>query len=219
MNVVLNVAGSLSRTLTGKEELSSGVLVFGKNGMGLVRYEWELDGKTEYFRELASLSRARGGVVVSACDTDTYGSIRRSAVVADKGKLLGVSDEVHVAAESEYAGGAGYTTYKTSAGKIGVLVGRDAFFHDAMATLSLSDADFILWLFCEPFARITEPVLRAQAFLYGTPVVCVGEKCYAAASPKGEILFTGREKTFTFPLRAERAYAEVKEKIRGHKKT
>ena len=64
------------------------LLAFGFNGLGLVSYKRELEGKSEFFHDAAGLSRATGGVLVCGCDTDTYGVFRHSALVAEKGRIL-----------------------------------------------------------------------------------------------------------------------------------
>ena len=87
------------------------VLLFGFTGLGLVSYKRELSGETEYFRDVAGLSREIGGVVVSGCDTDTYGVYRHSAVVADKGRILGVSDATFSMDDSEFVAGGNLRVY------------------------------------------------------------------------------------------------------------
>ena len=104
------------------------LLVFGFNGLGLVSYKKELEGETEYFHDLAKLSGQTSSVVLCGCDTDTYGVYRHSVVIADKGKILGVSDMAHCIDDSEFVAGGNFRVYDTSAGKIGVIVGEDLFF-------------------------------------------------------------------------------------------
>ena len=41
------------------------VIVFGYNGLGLISYKKELSGETEYFQDLARLSKTAGAVVIS----------------------------------------------------------------------------------------------------------------------------------------------------------
>lgn len=120
------------------------VLLFGFSGLGLVSYKRELARDTEYFRDVAGLSREIGGVVISGCDTDTYGVYRHSAVVADKGRILGVSDSVYSTDDSEFVAGGNLRVYDTSKGRIGVLVGEDLFFPEAAHTLALCDSELIV---------------------------------------------------------------------------
>ena len=118
------------------------VMVFGFNGLGLVSYKKELAGETEYFHDLASLSKQTECVVICGCDTDTYGVFRHSAVIADNGKILGVSDTVHTIDESEFVPGASFRVYDTSKGKIGIIVGEDLYFPEVSRVLALCDQSF-----------------------------------------------------------------------------
>ena len=80
------------------KELEEGadVFLFGFNGMGEVSYEKELKGESDFFERVALLSKSTQSVVVCGCITDTRGHKRKSAVVAENGRLLGVSDMLHV---------------------------------------------------------------------------------------------------------------------------
>ena len=122
----------------------SDLLVFGFNGLGLVSYKKELGGETEYFQDIARLSRQLSSVIICGCDTDTYGVFRHSAVIADKGKIVGVSDMVHAIDETEYAAGGSYRVYDTSAGKIGIIVSEDLYFFESTKVLASCDADVIV---------------------------------------------------------------------------
>ena len=138
--------GSLNQVL--EQNLSqisdSDVIVFGFNGLGLVSYKKELDGETEYFHDLALASKELSSVIICGCDTDTYGLFRHSAVIADKGKVLGVSDMAHSIDDSEFVAGGNFRVYDTSAGKVGVIVDEDLFFPETARVLTLCDADIIV---------------------------------------------------------------------------
>ena len=56
----LNSVWQESLTKIGKSE----IIVFGFNGLGLVSYKKELAGETEYFHDVASLSKQTDGVVI-----------------------------------------------------------------------------------------------------------------------------------------------------------
>jgi len=120
------------------------LLAFGFNGLGLVSYKRELEGKTEFFHDAAGLSKAIGGVVVSGCDTDTYGIFRHSALIADKGRILGVSDMSFSLDESEFRAGGNFRVYETGAGRIGLLVGDDVYFLEAASATRILSCAFII---------------------------------------------------------------------------
>lgn len=172
------------------------VLLFGFTGLGLVSYKRELSGETEYFRDVAGLSREIGGVVVSGCDTDTYGVYRHSAVVADKGRILGVSDATFSMDDSEFVAGGNLRVYDTSKGRIGVLVGEDLFYPEAAHTLALCDSELIVSRL--KVARADERSHDAGTRSPEGRAVAQARAKYAEiADIRGEIAFAG-----SFPWRA-----------------
>ena len=112
-----------------REETGQGcdVLVFGFSALGEVDYRSELDGTSQKLESLALLSRRLNCVAVAGCVTLSCGFRRRSAVVAERGKLLGVSDQLYTQGEQLHCG-AHLKVYPTAAGKLGICVGEDLFF-------------------------------------------------------------------------------------------
>ena len=192
------------------------VLIFNAHGLGTVSYESELSGETENFSDLAKLSKEIGSVVIAGCNTDTYGAFRRSVVIADKGKLLGVSDEVFVTEGSEYVGGVNFVVYKTSVGKIGVIVGEDLYSFDAVKSMALGDADFIVCVFDEVSNFAPELVVRAEAFLCGVPIILCANGFGMIAGCKGETEYSTGMDVSVADLDLTRVYGEVFYKKRGY---
>lgn len=93
------------------------ILFFGFQSLGEVSYEKELKGETDFFEDVAILSKENHNVVVCGCVTDTRGLKRKSAVVAENGRILGVSDMLN-AVDGEYSSGAGLRVYETRAGRL-----------------------------------------------------------------------------------------------------
>lgn len=193
------------------------VLLFGFSGLGLVSYKRELAGDTEYFRDVAGLSREIGGVVISGCDTDTYGVYRHSAVVADKGRILGVSDSVYSTDDSEFVAGGNLRVYDTSKGRIGVLVGEDLFFPEAAHTLALCDSELIVSV-VKSRERMSEVMLRASAYAEGVPIALVAAKYAEIADIKGEIAFAGSRSVAHAQLKLQKDYHLVSCRRRGRYK-
>ncbi len=197
------------------EEAGAELLLFGLKGMGVVSYEKELKGESEYFRRVAKLSGREKGVVVSGCITDTRGHKRRSAVVAENGRLLGVSDMLY-AVDGEIGCGAELRIYETKLGKMGVLVGEDLYFEEGGRALVLCGCDFIV---C-PFGRVTgelqSALLRADAFRLGVPIFLCGEGYAAVASPKGELVFSSPENGAAWEYAIEREYHLIERRRRGY---
>ena len=166
----------------------SELIVFGFNGLGLVSYKKELSGETEYFQDIAKLSSQLSSVVICGCDTDTYGVYKHSVVIAEKGKILGVTDMVHCIDQSEFVAGGNYRVYETSIGKIGVVVSEDLFFPESARVLALCDADIIVCVFNKLENFMPQIMLRACAFANGVPMALCANGYSALADIKGKII-------------------------------
>ncbi len=193
----------------------SKVLVFGFNGLGLVSYKKELSGETEYFQDVANLSKQISGVVISGCDTDTYGVFRHSAVIADKGKILGVTDMVHILDESEFVPGGNLRVYDTSAGKIGLLIREDLFFPEASRVLALCDADVIFCLFKKLSGSIEQVMLRACAFSNGVAMALCSNGYACVCDVKGNVSLAGGADVVKADIKIEKDYRLISCRRRG----
>ena len=191
------------------------LLVFGFNGLGLVSYKKELSGETEYFHDVASLSKQTGGTVISGCDTDTYGVFRHSAVIADKGKILGVTDMAHTVDESEFVPGGSFRVYDTSAGKIGIIVGEDLFFPEVPRVLALCDADFIICLFKKLEGAMPQIMLRAGAFSNGVPMAMCAKNYAMCADIKGNVTVAGGGDLVIADIKPEKDFRLISCRRRG----
>ena len=138
------------------------LVVCGFQSLGEVSYERELRGETALFADAAILSRVGQNVVVCGCYTDARGIRRKSAVVAERGKILGVSDMVNRIDGGEYRCGAGIRVYDTKAGKLGVIVAEDLYFPQVLQTVSLCGAELAVCL----FEQLNETLGRRSRFVY-----------------------------------------------------
>ena len=194
---------------------SNDLLVFSFNGLGLVSYKKELNGQTEYFSDLAKLSRQLSCTIVCGCDTDTYGVFRRSCVVADKGKILGVSDMVYSIDDSEFVPGGAVRVYETSAGRIGVIVSKDLFFPETIKTLALCDADLLCCVYKKIENFMPEILTRAWAFTSGIST-CICAENYACVSDiRGNIVSKSTMDIVKTQVKIEKDYHLIKCKRRG----
>lgn len=194
------------------------VIVFGYNGLGLISYKKELSGETEYFQDLARLSKTAGAVVISGCDTDTYGVFRHSAVIADKGRLLGVSDSVYSIDDGEFVPGGNLKVYDTSAGKIGICVAEDLYFPQVFESLSLFDADLIVCVFKQENETMNF-MFRAGAFVGGLDCVLVAKGYGCVADAKGKVSVSGRDNFVKAEIMPTREYKKISTKKRGYGKS
>ncbi len=195
------------------QEEETDLILFGFHGMGEVRYEQELKGESNHFAALAKLSKSRQGVAVCGCVTNTHGHRRKSAVVAQNGRLLGVSDMLHTI-DGEYSSGAELRVYETNVGKMGVLVAEDLYFPEAAKALTDCAADFIV---C-PFDKAEEQavvVARALAFSYGTPIFLCSVGYCAVATPEGKVDFSATDSPAYTEYAWEKRYCLVERRLRG----
>ncbi len=195
----------------GKQDL----VLFGFNGLGLVSYKKELDGETEYFHDLARLSNQLNSVVICGADTDTYGVFRHSCVVADKGKILGVSDMAHSIDDSEFVAGGNFRVYDTSAGKIGVIVGEDLFFPETARVLTLCDADIIVCVLKKLDNLMPQIMLRASAFSNGVPMALCAKNYSAVADVRGNITASSTANITKIKVKIEKDYHLICSRRRG----
>ena len=193
----------------------SDLVVFGFNGLGLVSYKKELGGETEYFSDLARLSKELNAVIVSGCDTDTYGVYRHSAVVADRGKILGVTDAVYSVDESEFVSGGGFKVYETSAGRIGIIVEKDLFFSESARILSLTGADVIVCVYKKVESQMPLVMLRAGAFSNGVLSVLCAENYSAVSDVRGNVIAAGGKQINKLGVKIETDFHSVTSRRRG----
>ena len=120
--------------LAGKEKIGDfaykedcDLIVFSFRGLSsVVSYEKEIGGETNYMEEIAVLSKGKK-IVVCGGETDTLGVKRKSVIVAQNGKILGICDMLHSTKERDSAG-TGMGIFDTELGRVGVIVGEDLYF-------------------------------------------------------------------------------------------
>ena len=208
-------------TLTNIEEQKLGeikdseLVIFGFNGLGLVSYKKELSGETEYFQDLAKFSKQISSVVICGCDTDTYGVFRHSAVVADKGRILGVTDMMNQIGESEYVAGGAVKVYETSVGKIGIIIAEDLYFPKVSEILAVCDADFIVCIFHHIDGQMPQIVLRSSAFINGLPMSLIAKSYALISDEKGSVTMASSSDLVFATIKKEKNYTLITTRKRG----
>ena len=196
------------------EEAGADIVCYPLSALGEVSYECELKGETSLFEAVAMRSKALRCTVVGGCYTDARGIRRKSAVVAERGRLLGVSDLVNRIDGSAFGAGAGVKVYETAAGRLGVVVGEDLYFPKVVETLSLSGADAVLCLFEELSEGLELTLIRAHAFFYGLPVALCAFGYAAVADPEGRLFFASPAPVGRVTLPKEREYRLIETRRR-----
>ena len=196
------------------EEAGADIVCYPLSALGEVSYERELKGETSLFEAVAMRSKALRCTVVGGCYTDARGIRRKSAVVAERGRLLGVSDLVNRIDGSTFGAGAGVKVYETAAGRLGVVVGEDLYFPKVVETLSLSGADAVLCLFEELSEGLELTLIRAHAFFYGLPVALCAFGYAAVADSEGRLFFASPAPVGRVTLPKEREYRLIETRRR-----
>ncbi len=205
-------SGSLTAYEPKEEEFD--LTLFGFDGMGEISYEKELRGETDFFERSAVLSKTSKSVVVCGCVTDARGHKRKSALVAERGKLLGVSDALY-AMDGAFASGAELRIYPTKAGKMGIAVGEDLFFPEVMKSLTMCGSDFVVCPFGRIKGELPSALLRAQAFQYGTPIFLCGKGYCLVATPEGQIAFSSPQSPVALEYTWKKEYHLLERRLRG----
>ncbi len=195
-----------------KEETGAQLTLFGFYGEE-VCYAKELKGETSFFESAARLSKRLKSVVVCGCVTDTHGQKRKSVVVAENGRLVGVSDMLHVV-DGGYSSGAALRVYETKAGRMGVVVAEDLRFPETIKALAICGSDFLV---C-PFGRMDgmqSVLLRANAYCYGLPIYFCAEGYCMIADVNGEIAFASPQSPVAAEYVPKKEYHLIETRRRG----
>lgn len=183
----------------------------------VVNYEQELRGESGYFEEAAILSKEAECVVACGYTTSTHGVLRSSALVAERGRILGVSDAL-TSVDGDKNCGAYLKVYDTQCGRIGVAVGTDAYVPEIFRTLSACGSEYVLCLFGANADGTERILLRAAALSYGVPV-CLCAKGYAFVSDTdGETAFSSPYSPVCCSIEKNGEYHLTEYRLRGFKK-
>ncbi len=198
----------------GEDGAEIDLILCGLLGVGEISYEKELSGESDFFERNAKLSKAEKNVVVCGCITNSRGHKRKSALVAENGKLLGVSDMVNVI-DGRYGSGAELRIYPTKIGKMGVVVGEDLYFSETVKSLVVCGSDFIVCPFAPTKGELSTAILRAHAFEFGVPIFFCGKGYCAIASSEGEIVFSSPQNQVVGEYAWKAEYHLLERRIRG----
>ena len=214
MRICFVSRGEVATQMGDLQSIRADLIVGGFRCLGEVSYERELKEETKYFEQVAYLSKVTGAVVVCGCVTDTKGFKRKSAVVSENGRLLGVSDMLNVV-DGEMNSGASLRVYETKVGKIGVLVADDLCFPEVIKSLALCGSDVIVCPYGVVENEVESVLLRAHAFCYGVPICFCGVGYSAIGSVDGTLSFASPLSPVAAELEGIKEYHLVETRRRG----
>lgn len=190
------------------------IALFGFGALGVVDYESELDGKSEKFERLAKLSYTARCGVLCGCITNSRGLLRKSVAVAAGGKLLGISDMLHVLDGEEYKSGAGLGVYTVGGYKVGLCIDNDLNFPECVKACAMCGCNLIAVHAEEISDGIPPLLIRAYAYLYGIPVVLCSGSCAYFSDINGVIASSNQESA-VFETSPKNCYRVVTSRRRG----
>ena len=214
MRICLISRGKLSDFLLDCDGIDADLVICAFQSLGEVSFERELREETCYFEQVAQLSRRMETVVVCGCITDAKGFKRKSAVVAECGKLLGVSDMIN-ALDGEVSSGASLRVYETRIGRLGVAVAEDLCFPEVAKSLAMCGSDWIVCPYGQVESGVEGVLIRAQAFCYGVPIFFCGVGYSALASVDGMIASSSPLSPFVTDFQGIKEYHLVETRRRG----
>ena len=191
------------------------VIVFGFGGIEELNYKRELRGETEELVKIGRLSKETGSIVIAGTITDNYGTKKMSAVVADKGKIVGIADMNSKNPNGEYTSGGGFKIITTQIGKIGILIGDDIFIPEAVKSMSLCETDLIVGLYGGLSDYKPNILMRAYSILYGVPMCMCSNKISFATNINGDIIFSSPKNVCVLDIPTKKVYREITTRQRG----
>ena len=196
--------------IDGEEEL----VIYGFGGLEEVCYDKELKGESDCFERAARLSKHMKSVAVCGCITDTRGLKRKSALVAENGKLCGISDATR-AVDGAMNAGAGLRVYDTQIGKMGVAVAEDILFPEVIGALAACGSDFIVCPFGGLQDTMPQVLIRSYAYLYGIPIFLCGIGYSVAVGADGGVVMATPQSPVSLSVERRKEFHLVETRRRG----
>jgi hypothetical protein len=216
LKVYTNKSQKLSEVV--KEELKDAKLVvLGSSSVGKISYKHELSGSERKLLDIASFSKETKKIVIAGAITDNYGLYKKSAIIAENGKLLGISDMNLTFDECEFTSGGSFKVYQTSILRIGVIVGDDILSLEGVKAMSICDADLIVGVLFSEEKPQHNFLIRAYSYLFGVPILLLTKTGVISSDMFGEISGKSLNESSNLIIPIKKQYLMVKSKRRGVK--
>lgn len=199
------------------DDTSNAEIIFCGFNNETIDFRKELKGDSEKLLAIGRLSRDKKSVVIGGYITENYGLTRLSAVIADKGKILGISDMSVSVHNTAYSLGSGFKVYAVTGGKIGVLIGDDILLPESIRSLTDCDVDVVFIINGSCKHGVFLSVLRSQAYLYGVPLISISNRMIAVDA-SGNVIIDSQNSSEVIDVDTKKHFSEVYLKRRGFKK-
>jgi predicted amidohydrolase len=191
------------------------IIVFGFGAIAELNYKKELKGESEELVKIGRLSKECNATVICGTETENYGIKRLSAIVADRGKIIGIADMNSKNTTCGYSSGGGYKIINTPTCKIGVLVAEDLYCVEAVKSMSLCETDLIIAIYPNFSDSKPTTVARAYSLLFGVPIGICSTNFSLATAINGDVLFSSPTEEISCEIPTKKVYREITLKQRG----
>ncbi len=191
------------------------LIIFGFNSLKRINYKNELAGSEDSLLKISKLSKRVKKTIIVGAYTNNYSVIRKSALVADCGKILGIYDMHYKRQETCVSVGCGCKIYQTSIGKIGILIDDDIFNYDAVKSLAVCDTDLIVFLTDKKDKLELDFLFRAYSFLFGIPIIVLCPNGIILTDQNGQITTYESKNKVDLILNTRKNYSILTTKQRG----
>ena len=189
------------------------VALFVIKDLSFVKIKSELEGKSELFLKMGEISKAIKGACVFSATTDTYGTIRQSALCFSGGKLKTIADANSVY-DKNYAASFGVKSVRAAERSFGVAVGDDLTDCDLLKAIVMTENDAIINLSPDIYEFDKEKLVCSLAYVFSTPVVSVSFTKKVIAGDMGELLYSGKDEFYKCVVPIRKRYREKFSKVK-----
>jgi hypothetical protein len=192
-----------SEVETDPSYLNADLVLVSSKAFPTLCYKRELSGNDENIYRMGRFALKFSAPVIIAVKSENFGSLRRSAVVFQDGKLLAVVDAATPFDKTE-APSFGYSVIKTKVGKIGIALSKDVADTDCLKALTLCQSELII----NPYADIYDfsllNLMPTVSYITGLPTVALGDGQCVSCSANGKIVYSSKKQIGAFILPTKR---------------
>ena len=162
-------------------------------------YKKELSGGDDNIYRMGRFAKRFSAPVIIAVKSENFGSIRRSCVVSQDGKLLSVIDAVSPFDKTE-APSFGYSVLKTTVGKIGFALSKDVAEPDCLKALTLCQSELIINPYADIYDFSLTNLIPTISYITGLSCVALANDRCVSASPRGKLIYASKKESGVFLL-------------------
>lgn len=159
--------------------------------LGETNLQAELAGNTEKISALVQSSIKNKNIITAGMTAVIESRRYFSAVIIDKGTILGISDMVHT--DDKFQAGKALRLYRTSKGNIGIILDRDIYYPEVARAMLKGGADFLICIMQD--ARGKLPILASthSATFNGLTCFVVSDTIFYGIDEMGNDILTSEQ--------------------------